>query len=778
MTGSADLRSPNLMLTRRDWLKGAAASGAWLASHRTLEAQLARVVAEPGDALIQFVDPFIGTGGHGHTFPGATVPAGLVQLSPDSGRQGEDRPAGYHYSDTEIAGFSHTHLSGTGIGDLCDISVMPVLAGRSMPESVTSPFTHAHEKASPGFYSVDLLADEIKVELTATRRVGIHRYRFPRWIPARQPAVVFDLGFAINSDKTVDAAISVDGPTTISGYRFSTGWAKDQRVFFAARFSKPVTQWWIGADGDYSPERRQAQGPRIRALFRPVLRPGDPLLLKVALSPVSSEAALKNLEAEAPGWDFDAFKRDAEDGWERKLQRVKIETRDGSRKTIFYTGLYHAMLAPTLACDVDRGYRTVDGQTAPASFQNHTAFSLWDTFRALHPLLTLVQAERVDYLVQSLMAFYREHGQLPVWPLWGNETNSMIGYHSVPVIVDAIMKNLTTVDRGEALDAMKKSAFQDVRGLQWLNGPDTRGYIPCDREPESVSKTLEYAYDDWCIARLAGKLERASDRRLFEARAGFYKNLFDPSTGFVRPRLSDGSWKAPFSPRHLQRERHDYTGGTAWQYTWSVMHDVRGLMTLMGGPDAFVKKLDGLFNESPVIEGSNASPDTSGLIGQYEHGNAPSHHVAYLYAYAGAPWLAAARVRQIATTLYGTGPEGLCGNEDGGQLSAWYIFSALGFYPVNPADGTYVLGAPLVDRAAIDLGGGTTFVVESDALGNDQMYVKGVTLNGKPLDRCWISHEEIAAGGTLRFSMASEPNRSWASAPESAPPSMTKLPGQ
>jgi predicted alpha-1,2-mannosidase len=761
------------MLTRRDWLKGAAASGAWLASQRSLDAQLARALAEPGDALTRFVDPLVGTGGRGHTFPGATVPAGLVQLSPDSGRQGPDWAAGYRYTDTDIAGFSHTHLSGTATGDLCDISVMPVLAGRVMPTSVTSPFSHAREQASPGYYAVDLLADEIKVELTATRRVGIHRYRFPRWIPARPPAVIFDLGFAINADRTVDAAISIDGPTTISGHRFSTGWAKDQRVFFAARFSKPVTQWLMGADGDYSPERRQAQGSGLKALFRPVLRPGDPLILKVALSPVSREAALKNLEAEAPGWDFDAFRREAADGWERKLQRVKIETRDQARKTIFYTGLYHAMLAPTLACDADRSYRTVDGRTATAPFQNHTAFALGDTFRALHPLLTLIQPERVDYLVQSMMAFYRESGHLPVWPLWGNETHAAVGYHAAPVIVDAIMKNLTTVDRGEALEAMKASAFQDTRGLSWLNGPGTRGYIPCDKEPESVSKTLEYAYDDWCIARLAGKLERATDRRLFEARAGFYRNLFDPSTGFMRPRLNDGAWKSPGSPQG----HADYSGGSAWQHTWSVMHDVRGLMTLMGGPDGFIKKLDGLYDQS-AADGSPAASDLSGLIGQYAHGSSSCHHVAYLYAYAGAPWLTAARVRQIATTLYTTGPEGLCGIDGSGQLSAWYLFSALGFYPVNPAEGTYVLGAPLVDRAAIDLGGGTTFIVESDALGDDQQYVKGVTLNGKPLDRCWISHEEIAAGGTLRFSMASEPNRSWATAPESAPPSMTKLPGQ
>jgi predicted alpha-1,2-mannosidase len=765
------------MLTRRDLLKGAAATGAWLATGSPLAAQFGRETAPSGDSLIRFVDPFIGTGGHGRTFPGAAVPSGLVQLSPDSGTQGPEWSAGYRYTDTAIAGFSHTHLSGTGFGDLCDISVMPVLAGRDMPASVTSPFSHQREKASPGYYAVDLLADEIKVELTATRRVGIHRYRFPRWIPARLPAVVVDLGFAINWDATVDTQVSIDGPTTVSGYRFSTGWAKDQRVYFVARFSKPVTQWLIGADGDFSPERKQAQGPKVKALLRPVLRPGDPLIVKVALSLVSVEGALRNLNAEAPGWDFDTYRRDAEEAWDRKLQRVKIETPDRARKTIFYTGMYHALLAPTLACDADTSYRGADGTVRTAPFQNHTVFSLWDTFRALHPWLTIVQPERVDALVQSMLAFSRESGLLPVWPLWGNETNTAIGYHSAPVIVDAILKNLTTVNRGEALDALKKSATQDARGLRWLNGADARGYLPADKEPASVSKTLEYAFDDWCVSRLAGKLERTSDRRLFEARADVYRNVFDPSTGFMRGRLLDGSWKTPFSPRAAADRQSEFAEGNSWQYTWSVMHDVRGLMRLMGGPDAFVKKLDALFDEPSDSGGVTSSADVSGRIGQYAHALVPSHHIAYLYAYAGAPWLTAARVRQIATTLYATGPEGLCGTEGCGQLSAWYLFSAMGFYPVNPADGTYVLGAPLLDRVTIDLGGGKTLVVEANGLTDDYQYVKGVTLNGQPLDRCWITHDEIAAGGTLAFSMALEPNRAWASSPQAAPPSMTKLGG-
>jgi predicted alpha-1,2-mannosidase len=497
--------------------------------------------------------------------------------------------------------------------------------------------------------------------------------------------------------------------------------------------------------------------------------------VKVAISPVSVDGALRNLERETPGWEFDGYRRDAATAWERKLQRVRIEKPDTARKTVFYTALYHSQLAPTTYGDADGSYRGSNGQVQPpAPFQNHTAFPLWDTFRALHPLLTLIQAERVDDLVQSMMAIYRESGRLPVWPLWGNETGAGIGYHATPVIADAIFKGLTTVNRGEALEAMKASALEDGRGLRWLKPPETRGYIPADREPESVSKLLEYAYDDWCIAQVAARLERLEDRRFFETRAGFYRNAFDPSTGFMRPRLVDGSWKAPFSPRRSPGGARDYTGGNAWQYTWSVMHDVRGLMGLLGGPEAFARKLDELFDQPPILEGEPVPPDEYGPIGLYTHGNAPSQHIAYLYAYAGAPWKSAGRVQQIASTLYRTGPEGLCGPESGGQLSAWYLFSAMGFYPVNPAEGVYVIGAPQVEKAAIDLGGQRTFTMEAHDLSPANKYITAATLNGKPLDRCWVSHADIAAGGTLRFTMGAEPNAAWASSPDAAPPSMTK----
>jgi predicted alpha-1,2-mannosidase len=762
------------MISRREILKGAAAAGLWAAGRARLHAR-AQAAAPAGESLVPYVDPFVGTGGLGRTFPGAAVPGGLVQLSPDTNKRGWECGAGYHYADTEITGFSHTHLSGADTGDLCDILVMPTQAGADMPVSAVSPFSHEKEKASAGYYSVDLLAYDIRAELTATRRVGLHRYSFLRPAARRQPAMLFDLGYAIKGDEAVETQITLEGPTTISGYRFSTGWARDQRVFFVARFSTPYQTWLLGDPEGSSGERREAKAQRARALFRFVLRPGQPLNVKVAISPVSVDGARRSLERETPGWEFDGYRRDAATAWERKLQRVRIETPDRTRKTVFYTALYHALLAPTSFNDNDGSYRGSNGEVQPpAAFQNHTVFPLWHTFRALHPLMTLVQAERVDDLVQSLMAAYRETGRLPLWPLWGNDTGAMIGHHAVAVIADAIGKGLTSVNRGEALDAMKTSALQDDRGLAWLKPPATRGYIPADREPESVSKTLDYAFDDWCIAQLAARLERQDDRRFFEARAGFYRNLFDPATGLMRPRLADGTWMAPFSPRQTPPGRPDYTAGHAWQYTWSVMHDVRGLMGLMGGPEAFVRKLDALFDQASLVEGEVPPAGIAGLVGQYAHGSAACHHIPYLYAYAGAPWKSAARVRRVASALYGTGPEGLCGNDEGGQLSAWYLFSAMGFYPVNPAEGVYVIGAPQVERATIELGGQRTITIEAPGLSPANTYVTGAALNGTPLDRAWISHADLAAGGTLRLTVGPEPNTTWASSPDAAPPSMTK----
>ena len=762
------------MVSRRDVLKGAAAVGLWAAGGSHAKAWR-QVSAPAGEPLLGYVDPFIGTGGDGHTFPGAAMPGGLVQLGPDSGPQGWERSSGYHYSDTEIAGFSHTHLSGTGIGDLCDILVTPTQAGAEMPGRVVSPFSHEKEKASPGSYSVDLQAFDIRAELTATRRVGLHRYSFLRPATSRQPAVSLDLGFAVKGDEPLDTRITLEGPTTISGYRFSRGWAKDQRVFFVARFSTAFQTWLVGDPEGYSNERRDIQAARARGLFRFVLRPGQPLLLKVGLSPVSVDGARRNLERETPGWEFDGHRKDAATAWERKLQRVRIETPDKARKTVFYTALYHTLLAPTAFNDADSSYRGSNGEVQPpAAFQNHTAFPLRDTFRALHPLMTLVQAERVDDLVQSLMAVYRESGRLPVWPLWGNDTDTVIGCHAIPVIADAIVKGLTTVNRGDALDAMKASALQDGRGLQWLKPPETRGYVPADREDESVSKTLEYAFDDWCIAQLAARLERQDDRRFFETRAGFYRNVFDASTGFMRPRLADGSWKSPFSPREAPRERSDYTDGNAWQYSWSVMHDVRGLITLMGGPDAFVKKLDALFEQASVVEGE-AVPD--GPCGAHRPVRARPRGLSSRGL--------SLRVRRCA--VEGRQPRGqdrvvsvrdraqrpLCGRRRRATVCLVPL-QRDGFLPGQPRRGC------VRDwRAAAGEGGhrpGRPAHLRDRSAG---------PVAGEPLRDGRHAERQAArplldqsrrhrGGGTLRLTMGFEPNPAWASSPDAAPPSMTR----
>ncbi len=937
-----------------------------------------------------------------------------------------------------------------------DILFAPIVAAGRAPRDAGSAFSHDSERASPGYYAVTLLDHGIEAELTATARVGLHRYTFTHIPDGRHAALLVDLGHSLNWDTPTQTAITVDSPTEISGYRWSTGWARDQKLFFAAAFSRPIANHWLQNATGAADSRTRLEGDRVRGTFQFRLRPGQRLLAKVAISPVSVEGARRNLRSEASGWEFEAAREAARAAWNGILRRVRIPDASVDQKKIFYTALYHACLAPTLFCDVDGAYRGPDGGVRRATdFDNHTVFSLWDTFRAEHPLLTLLLPERVDDLIRSMMAFYREGGLLPVWSLAGVETNTMIGYHSVPVIVDAWAKGLTSVDPHEALEAMKRSALQDAHGLRfyrmpepitlaqareadskertprlgrisasdlkalgtlvngydrtiggetlgyhapdpqartallirsedgrksivwetaaapataatervsfvWLagidagagrrrftlqvngkpwfvfrglaagskgfqvNGPQgsrlrftathtdrhddrfgymfltvpggvlqagarlrlqvtaeaagTRdwymtferrvedgveaenvfglveeagarrqlvrvhithlapptdaivrvgelepvtarlefgsnplllsapmvergtavpvraqvgdeparqtelrlrplrpyGYLPADWERESVSKTLEYAYDDWCIARLAEALGANDDARLFAERARFYRNVFDPASGFMRGRLSDGTWKTPFSPKAASHRQDEYTEGNAWQYSWFVPHDVRDLIELMGGRRAFIDKLDQLFEETSELEGA-APPDISGLIGQYAHGNEPSHHVAYLYAYAGAPWKTQERVRQITATLYNATPEGLPGNEDCGQMSAWYILSAIGFYPVNPADGSYVIGAPHFETAVVELGGGRAFTVRAPGVSPTNKYIQSATLNGRQLNRCFITHADIVAGGELVFEMGDRPNAAWASDPSAAPPSMSDV---
>ena len=714
---------------------------------------------------INLVDPFLGTGGHGHTYPGATMPFGMVQLSPDNGTEGWDWSSGYHYSDSVIAGFSHLHLSGTGIGDYADISFMPKYS-YAVTDTTRAPFQHDNETAKPGYYSV-MLNNGIKAELSATKRVGMHRYTFPK---DSVKNIVIDLGFAINWDKPVDTRITFKNDTLITGYRKSTGWAKNQWVYFAAVFSQPIQSYELHEIDQASIQELDstAKGSFSFAASE------APLLIKVGISSASVEGALQNIIKETNALDFNEAVNKAAMAWQLELQKVEATFIEPSMDTIFYSALYHAFLAPNLFSDTNGQYKSAKHQVAEAKgYDKYTVFSLWDTFRASHPLFTLLQTKRNQDFVQSMMSFYEQHGLLPVWELAGIETNTMTGYHAVPVLTDAIIKGQVAESQiQEIYQAMLKSAAQDIRGTNFYR---EYGYIPADRDGWSVTKTLEYAYDDWCIAQVAKLLEKSADYEYFMKRAESYKQLFDAETHFMRGKLSNGQWVEPFDPFYSE---HGFDGmyieGTAWQHSWFVPHDVQGLINLFGSEEAFVGHIDSTFNVSSQVTGENASMDISGLIGQYAHGNEPSHHIAYLYNYAGRPWKTQQRVRQIMTELYHTGPDALAGNDDCGQMSAWYIFSALGFYPVNPAEGIYVLGSPLVKKASIKLENDKVFTVEAANNSSDNLYIDAVLLNGEKLEKSFITHQQIMEGGTLKFVMAAEPNKVWATAYENYPPSMTK----
>jgi putative alpha-1,2-mannosidase len=978
--------------------------------------------------LVSYVDPFLGTGGHGHTYPGASVPFGMVQLSPDNGHPGWDWCSGYHYSDTTLVGFSHTHLSGTGCEDLGDISFMPTTSSRTLVESYRSPYSHGKENAVPGWYQVRLLDSDVLVELTATDHVGFHRYTFPATDSGK---VLIDLKRG-QSDTPTETFIEVKSPTLIVGYRYSNGWAWDQRVYFAARLSAPVASWSVYSGGRENRGVQSLKATDVRAIFsfdRKSL--SAPLLIKVGISSASIEGAINNLDAEVRGWDFDGVRKKASEAWEAALSRVKIEA-DSATMTTFYTALYHAFLAPTEFSDVDGGYRGADGKLHKADgFPYYSTFSLWDTYRAEHPLFTILAPERVNGFVRSMLAFGHESGYLPVWPLAANETNCMVGYHAVPVIADAYLKGFRDFDAADALALMKKSAVRDHRGLKyysmaipgsfarassrhatgpspegssilagfskaisgsemgyhsshpdanlaliaransseqsivwetataptgvgstvafvWIGGiaaekgghpftlrlngdslltfttartkeenswsvsgkggtrlsfaaevvdsfndsfgtmiltvpssmlragvsqrlqvsgtpvdsPDwcmvfeyglkesvkvgneyglfdkdgvryqlvkinidhlgsrssviaefegaarlvdtisigqsilylpfpsvdrervvhgsvtigaakvwsdtlrlnsvrPIGYVPADAERESVSKTLEYAIDDYAISQMAGAMKHSADADTFFIRSQYYRNLFDSKTGFFRGRNLDGSWVTPFNPRFSTEKQPEYTEGNAWQYLWLVPHDVEGLIGLLGGRQNFRTQLDSLFEQSSDLTGTGATADVSGLIGLYAQGNEPSHHIAYLYNYADAPWKTQSTVRRIMKDFYKTGPEGLCGNEDCGQMSAWYIFSALGLYPLNPIGGEYSIGSPVVTRAEIPLRSGKSFILSVKNSSPENVYVQSVTLNGKSIGVPRIRHTQLMDGGTMEFVMGPKPNTKW-----------------
>ncbi|WP_256010632.1 GH92 family glycosyl hydrolase [Desertivirga xinjiangensis] len=726
---------------------------------------------------IQHVNPFIGTGGHGHTFPGATRPFGMVQLSPDTFNEGWDWCSGYHDSDRSIMGFSHTHLSGTGRGDLLDILVMPGTGAiklkpgsRSNPgEGYRSRFKKENEKASPGYYSVLLDDYGIKAELTASKRVGFHRYTFPA---SKESHILFDLFHSFKTDSVINTWIRIDNDSTITGFRKTRGWGEgtekdfvSEEIWFVARFSKPFKSSAIARGQVLSATEKSASGRDLKAVLNFDTKAEEALMVKVGISYTDENGAFNNLREEVRHWNFDRVRHEAAQEWEESLSAIDVNDGGAEEKSIFYTALYHSMIAPTVFSDADGRYMGFDKKIHHAqNFENYSVFSLWDTFRAANPLFTITQPSRINDFINAMLAQYKEYGLLPVWPLVGSETNCMIGYHAIPVITDAYFKGFRGFDVNLAYEAMKKSAMQDEFGIAHLK---KYNYVPADLENKSVSKTLEYAYDDWCIAQMAKALGEMNDYNYFLKRSEAYKNVYDTQTGFMRGKDSKGNFIPGFDPAFASYGKSDFIEGNSWQYSWFVPHNVNGLIDLMGGRESFSKRLDALFSQKSA-DISGKPIDITGLIGEYAHGNEPSHHIAYLYNYAGQPWKTQEKVREIRSILYGSKADGLCGNEDCGQMSAWYIFSGLGFYPVNPASGRYNIGSPLFKEAAIKLGD-KSFLITAKNLSSINIYIQSVTLNGEDLKRSWINHDEIVKGGKLEFNMGAKPGRNWAASETPAP---------
>ncbi len=750
-----------------------------------------------GASAFTDVDPFIGTAGDGHTFPGAVVPFGMVQLSPDTQirprKEAYGWAAGYRHEDSSIVGFSHTHFSGTGHSDLGDFLVMPI-AGEvrlergdpAQPGSgYSSRFTHADEVAQPGYYAVTLSDYGIRAELTATERTGLHRYQFP---PDRPAHLLIDLRTSLYDypGKVLWSRLRLRSDGTVTGFRETRGWAPGRQLYFAMRFSRPVsghalhdTEQDVPYKGFPPPgaadprQRAQIEGRQLVGVLDFADAAGAQLVVKVAISPVSEDNAIANLEAEMPGWDFDGARAAARSAWEQALAAVSAEGTAAQRRG-FYTALYHALQAPSLFMDVDGRYRGPDNAVHVSDgFTNYSTFSLWDTYRALHPLLTIVQSpQRTNDIVRSLLAAQRAsaYGMLPVWAFQGQETWCMIGYHAVAVIADAYAKGIRGYDAHEALHAMVATASYGPYGglAQYMQ----LGYVPIDEEGEAASKTLEYAFDDWTIARTAQAMGEEALAARFFARAANWRHAYDPDSGFMRARTRAGAFRTPFDPS-LSGYGTDYTEGNAWQYSWYVPQDVAGLAAAHGGADRLLAQLDQVFDAKIDPQQFAHMEDITGLIGWYAHGNEPSHHVAYLYAAAGQPWRTQARLGTIMASQYAPRPDGLSGNDDLGQMSAWYLFTALGFYPVTPASNEYIIGRPFLPRAVLNLPNGRHFTVSTTGLSEAHPYVQAVTLNGAPLGRVFLRHEEIMAGGELHFTMGAKPNTAWPGAAAPAPYSMS-----
>jgi len=718
-------------------------------------------------SLTDLVNPMIGTSGHGHTFPGASLPFGMVKLSPDTYNEGWDWCSGYHYSDSSIMGFSHTHLSGTGRGELLDVLMMPTTGPvrfepgtRENPDSgYRSRFSHKNEVSRASYYSVVLYDYHIKVELTATLRAGFHRYTFGKDEKAN---LIIDMAHSFKTDSILNGSIKIVNDTLIVGSHQSKGWGEGtekywvkHEVFFAARLSKPVKSSSFSVDGNIIENVKEVKGKFVKTNLVFDLARSRQLLIKVGISGVDIDDAIKNVDSEIPDWDFDKVVIQADQKWNKMLNTFQVTDTNVARKQTFYTSVYHACMAPFTYSDADGRYMGFDHKIHKAEgFTDMTGLSLWDTFRAANPLYTLMAPSVVSDIINSMLAQYDQYGLLPIWPLCNSETNCMIGYHSVPVIVDAYLKGIGGFDAEKAFKAMKKSAMQDDFDIQYLK---EYNYIPRDLAPTiSVARTLEYAFDDWCIAQMAKKMGKTEDYTYFSKRGEAFKNVFDPSIGFMRGKDSKGIFRHDFDPYNAVNANSDFIEGNSWQYTWFVPQDIQYLINGMGGKTGFVNKLDSLFSVSSELD-KNTPSDVSGLIGQYAQGNEPSHHVAYLFDYGEAPWKTQERVHQIMTTLYSNKPDGLCGNEDMGQMSAWYVFSALGFYPVNPADGRYAFGTPLFKQVEINLPDKKTFMIKADNLSDRNIYIGKVLLNGKDYSKGYITHQQIIEGGTLEFQMGNKP---------------------
>lgn len=707
--------------------------------------------------LTQFVDPRIGTGGHGHVFYGANVPYGFIQLGPTSIPQSWDWVSGYHVSDSTVIGFPHTHLSGTGIGDLHDINVMPVVGevtysrgdASSYETGLWSYSDRSKEVVTPGYYRTHLSRYNVDVELTATKRVGFHKYTF---LGNESPAIVFDMVNGGCWDKTTEAVIRVVNDSTVSGYRYSKGWADDQRVFFRAEFSRKFDNVEFIVN-DSVKEGDMAKGAQLFARVNFATGNQEPVYMKVALSPTSEEGAQLNMQTELNGWDFEKTIADAKAAWNKELNKVKVYTTDEASKKIFYTSLYHTLFAPSEFCDVNGDYYGADKQMHKGEgFVNYTTFSLWDTYRAAQPLMTILHPEKMSDIINTMLHIHQQQGKLPVWHLMGCETNCMVGNPGVPVVADAILKDIKGFDTELAFKALKESSMLPERGMEHRI---EYGFIPADKMTEAIAYDMEYAIADWSVAQAAQKLGKQEDYEYFLKRSKSYKNYFDASTGFMRGKMLDGSWRTPFSPYASSHRDDDYCEGNAWQYTWLVPHDVEGLVECFGSKEAFVNKLDSLFLANGDM-GEASSPDISGLIGQYAHGNEPSHHTVYLYTLVGQPWKTADRIKEILHTMYTDQPDGLSGNEDVGQMSAWYILSSFGFYQVEPAGGKFVFGYPNFDKVEITVPAGK-FVIERENKGQQNNYIQGIVLNGTEYKKPWIEYADIMKGGELKFLMGDEP---------------------